>query len=65
MAARMFEKLKNKEVTMEDGVMVNSTKMLDGGATEGSTPKDTNTTKQHKTGNIPKGNLGDRNNLDG
>ncbi len=65
MAAKMFEHLKNKEVDMNDGVMVNSTKMLDGGATEGSTPKEGNTTKQHKTGTYPKGTLGDKNNLDG
>lgn len=65
MAVSEFTHLKNKEVDMNDGVMVNSTRMLDGGAKESSVENEGNKTKQYKTANIEKGTLGAKNNLDG
>lgn len=65
MALKEFQGLKNMEVTMKDGVKVENTKMLDGGATDSPVDKESNQTQQYKTGAIPKDMLGSRNNLNG
>ncbi len=60
-----IENLKQGEVTMDQGVLVNNTKILDGGAMDSPVFDQTNTTKQYSTPSIPKDNLGGRNNLNG
>ena len=57
--------LKNATVKMSDSVDVDSTRMLDGEASDPAFLTDSNETKQYKTANIPKDNLGGENNLNG
>ena len=65
MANNVFEHLKMKQMSMDMGKDVKSTQMLDGGAKESSVMNETNSTTQHKTGAIPKSDLGCKNNLNG
>ena len=65
MAASEFLHLKNMQVSMSDGKMVEDTKVLDGEAQGNGFLDGTNETKQYKTANIPKGNLGGENDLNG
>lgn len=57
--------LKNAKITMEDGVEVEETKQLDGGAKDSPVMQETNETVQYKTASLPSGDLGGKNNLDG
>jgi hypothetical protein len=57
--------MKNLEVNIGDGVDVKDTDMLSGVGKDSAVMNETNSTKQYKTANIPKGDLGDRNNLNG
>lgn len=57
--------LKNAKIDMGDGVKVENTKQLDGGAKDSAVMQETNETVQYKTDSLPKGDLGGKNNLDG
>lgn len=60
-----MEHLKNAEIGFDDSVNVENTQILDGGAKDSPVFNETNKTQQHTTGNIPKSDLGGRNNLNG
>lgn len=60
-----IEHLKNETVTMDDGVMVNQTSILDGGAKDSPVFDATNTTEQYKTSALPKNDLGGKNDPNG
>jgi len=57
--------LKNLTVKMSDSVDVESTKILDGEASNPSFLTDSNETVQYKTPALPKGDLGGENNQNG
>lgn len=60
-----LEHMKNEQVSMNDGVMVNTTDVLDGAAKDSAVFDATNSTVQYKTPSLDKGDLGGRNNLNG
>jgi hypothetical protein len=60
-----FDHLKNEEVTIGEGQMVNQTDILDGAAKDSAVFDATNTTKQYKTPSLDKGELGGRNDPNG
>jgi len=64
MASKPY-KLKGLTVKMSDAVDIDSTKMLDGEASNPSFLTDSNETVQYKTPGLPKGDLGGENNLNG
>jgi hypothetical protein len=57
--------MKNEQVPIGTGVMVNTTQMLDGAAKDSPVFDETNETVQYKTPAIPKDNLGGRNDPNG
>jgi hypothetical protein len=57
--------MKNLEVNIGDGVDVKDTDMLSGVGKDSAVMNESNSTKQYKTANLPKGELGDHNNLNG
>jgi len=60
-----LEHMKNEQVSMKDGQMVNQTNILDGAAKDSAVFDATNETVQYKTPALDKGNLGGRNDLNG
>lgn len=64
-ASLNVDHLKNEQVPIGEGQMVNSTQILDGAAKDSSVFDATNETVQYKTPSLEKGNLGGRNDPNG
>jgi outer membrane scaffolding protein for murein synthesis (MipA/OmpV family) len=64
-ASLNLEHMKNEQVTIGTGAMVNDTDVLDGAAKDSPVFDASNSTVQYKTPAIPKDELGGRNNLNG
>lgn len=63
--ANKFQHLKMDQPSMKDAVDVEDTDMLDGEAKDSPVFMESNKTQQHTTGNIPKDNLGGKNDPNG
>lgn len=60
-----LEHMKNEQVSMADGVDVEDTDQLDGGAKDSPVFDATNATTQYKTPSLDKGDLGGKNDPNG
>lgn len=60
-----YEHMKKEQVPITSGVMVNTTDILDGDASDSDVMNATNQTVQYTTPALDKGNLGGRNDPNG